>query len=174
MFHGTALLLALISHNWSGIDRPISRLSLPIFSLARSRLRDSRVRSISKARSTKLKREETGSYFRVPFTCASFLLSAEPGTGYLLISYSILLPVIYKWDLGSIDIYFQCLDDELSMTQYYYGNLSPSRRRKTRKNKDILRTKQAIIHNLVPRALFPGFGGGAGKAREKRPGDEVA
>ena len=37
------------------------------------------------------------------------------------------------------------LDDELSMTQYYYGNLSPSRRRKTRKNKDILRTKQAII-----------------------------
>ena len=35
-------------------------------------------------------------------------------------------------------------------------------------------TKQAIIHNLVPRALFPGFGGGAGKAREKRPGDEVA
>ena len=30
--------------------------------------------------------------------------------------------------------------------------------------------------NLVPRALFPGFGGGAGpvpKAREKRPGDEV-
>ena len=28
--------------------------------------------------------------------------------------------------------------------------------------------------NLVPRALFPGFGGGAPKAREKRPGDEVA
>ena len=28
--------------------------------------------------------------------------------------------------------------------------------------------------NLVPRALFPGFGGGAShKAREKRPGDEV-
>ena len=30
--------------------------------------------------------------------------------------------------------------------------------------------------NLVPSALFPGFGGGAGKApkaREKRPGDEV-
>ena len=28
--------------------------------------------------------------------------------------------------------------------------------------------------NLVPGALlFPGFGGGAGKAREKRPGDEV-
>ena len=26
-------------------------------------------------------------------------------------------------------------------------------------------------HNLVPRALFPGFG--APKAREKRPGDEV-
>ena len=137
-------------------------------------LRDSRVRSISKARTTKLKREETGSYFRVPFTWPSSLLSAEPGTGHLLISYCILLPVIYKWDLGSIDIYFLCLDDELSMTQYYYGNLSPSRRRKTRKNEDILRTKQAIIHNLVPRALFPGFGGGAGKAREKRPGDEVA
>ena len=31
-----------------------------------------------------------------------------------------------------------------------------------------------IFPNLVPRALFPGFGGGAGKAREKRPGDEVA
>ena len=31
------------------------------------------------------------------------------------------------------------------MTQYYYGNLSPSRRQKTRKNKDILRTKQAMI-----------------------------
>ena len=28
--------------------------------------------------------------------------------------------------------------------------------------------------NLVPRALFPGFGGGAPKAREKRSGDEVA
>ena len=28
-------------------------------------------------------------------------------------------------------------------------------------------------NNLVPSALFPGFGGGA-KAREKRPGDEVA
>ena len=29
--------------------------------------------------------------------------------------------------------------------------------------------------NLVPRALFPGFGGGAAKkAGEKRPGDEVA
>ena len=27
--------------------------------------------------------------------------------------------------------------------------------------------------NLVPRALFPRFGGGAGKAREKHPGDEV-
>ena len=27
--------------------------------------------------------------------------------------------------------------------------------------------------NLVPRALFPGFGGPAPKAREKRPGDEV-
>ena len=24
-----------------------------------------------------------------------------------------------------------------------------------------------------PRELFPGFGGGAGKAREKGPGDEV-
>ena len=81
----------------------------------------------------------------MPFTWPSSVLSAEPGTGYLLISYCILLPVIYKWDLGSIDIYFLCLDDELSMTQYYYGNLSPSRRRKTRKNKDILRTKQAII-----------------------------
>ena len=81
----------------------------------------------------------------MPFTWPSSLLSAEPGTGHLLISYCILLPVIYKWDLGSIDIYFLCLDDELSMTQYYYGNLSPSRRRKTRKNKDILRTKQAMI-----------------------------
>ena len=30
------------------------------------------------------------------------------------------------------------------------------------------------FYNLVPRALFPGFGGGTGKAREKRPGDEVA
>ena len=28
--------------------------------------------------------------------------------------------------------------------------------------------------NLVPRALFPGFGSGKPKAREKRPGDEVA
>ena len=27
-----------------------------------------------------------------------------------------------------------------------------------------------MVANLVPRALFPGFGGG----REKRPGDEVA
>ena len=44
LFHRTALLQALISHNWSGIDRPISRLSLPILSIARSRLRDSRVR----------------------------------------------------------------------------------------------------------------------------------
>ena len=30
-----------------------------------------------------------------------------------------------------------------------------------------------IYRNLVPRALFPGFGP-APKAREKRPGDEVA
>ena len=31
-----------------------------------------------------------------------------------------------------------------------------------------------VLFNLVPRALFPGFGGGApGKAREKRPGDAV-
>ena len=31
-----------------------------------------------------------------------------------------------------------------------------------------------VRFNLVPRALFPGFGGGApGKAREKRPGDEI-
>ena len=104
----------------------------------------------------------------MPFTWPSSLLSAEPGTGHLLISYCILLPVIYKWDLGSIDIYFLCLDDELSMTQYYYGNLSPSRTRKTRKNKDILRTKQAIIHNLVPRALFPG-GGGAVSQRFGHP-----
>lgn len=128
---------------------------------------------------TKLKREETGSYFRVPFTCASSLLSAEPGTGYLLISYSILLPVIYKWDLGSIDIYFLCPEDELSMTQYYYGNLSPSLRRRTRKNIDILRTKQVMIQVKFPlwkkklkkmrRGLFtvpdPGFeirGGGGG------------
>ena len=29
-----------------------------------------------------------------------------------------------------------------------------------------------LVSNLVPRALFPGFGG-APKAREKRPGDEV-
>lgn len=80
----------------------------------------------------------------------------KPGTGYLLVSCSILLPVIYKWDLGSIDIYFLCPDDELSMTQYYYGNLSPSRRRKTRKIKDILRTKQAMIQvkfNFVQKKL---------------------
>ena len=31
--------------------------------------------------------------------------------------------------------------------------------------------RDKIILNLVPRALFPGFGGA--KAREKRPGDEV-
>ena len=33
--------------------------------------------------------------------------------------------------------------------------------------------KSRVTVNLVPRALFTGFGGGAGKAREKRPGDEV-
>ena len=33
-------------------------------------------------------------------------------------------------------------------------------------------TGQRRPTGLVPRALFPGFGGGA-KAREKRPGDEV-
>lgn len=80
----------------------------------------------------------------------------KPGTGYLLVSCSILLPVIYKWDLGSIDIYFLCLADKLSMTQYYYGNLSPSRKRKTRKIKDILRTKQAMIQvkfNFVQKKL---------------------
>ena len=34
----------------------------------------------------------------------------------------------------------------------------------------------SVVNNLVPRALFSGFGGGAptSKAREKRPGDEVA
>ena len=30
-------------------------------------------------------------------------------------------------------------------------------------------TKQAIIHNLVPRALFPGFGGGAVSQRFEHP-----
>ena len=38
------------------------------------------------------------------------------------------------------------------------------------------KTRTSISRNLVPRALFPGFGGGAGptsKAREKRPRDEV-
>ena len=35
--------------------------------------------------------------------------------------------------------------------------------------------EQATCYNLVPRSLFPGFGGGrtTSKAREKRPGDEV-
>ena len=28
-------------------------------------------------------------------------------------------------------------------------------------------------YNLVPRVLFPGFGGATSTAREKRPGDEV-
>ena len=34
--------------------------------------------------------------------------------------------------------------------------------------------EQATCYNLVPRSLFPGFGGGrtTSKAREKRPGDE--
>ena len=35
------------------------------------------------------------------------------------------------------------------------------------------RVFRQVAFNLVPRALFPGFGGGAGKAREKHPGDEV-
>ena len=34
-------------------------------------------------------------------------------------------------------------------------------------------TRVLGIGNLVPRALFCGFGGGVGKAREKRPEDEV-
>ena len=36
--------------------------------------------------------------------------------------------------------------------------------------------RQPLLSNLVSRALFPGFGGkgGTSKAREKRPGDEVA
>ena len=46
---------------------------------------------------------------------------------------------------------------------------------------DISAVNLMSVGNLVPRALFPGFGGGAGKGfsrpapktREKRPGDEV-
>ena len=37
----------------------------------------------------------------------------------------------------------------------------------------VLSAQLGPFSNLVPRALFPGFGGGAPKAREKRPGDEV-
>ena len=44
---------------------------------------------------------------------------------------------------------------------------------------DNMSLEQATCYNLVPRSLFPGFGGGlrggrtTSKAREKRPGDEV-
>ena len=35
------------------------------------------------------------------------------------------------------------------------------------------RVFRQVGFNLVLMALFPGFGGGAGKATEKHPGDEV-
>ena len=40
---------------------------------------------------------------------------------------------------------------------------------------DNMSLEQVTCYNLVPRSLFPGFGGGrtTSKAREKRPGDEV-
>ena len=37
----------------------------------------------------------------------------------------------------------------------------------------VLSAQLGPFSNLVPRALFPGFGGRAPKAREKRSGDEV-
>ena len=36
-----------------------------------------------------------------------------------------------------------------------------------------VRNVSCFLFNLVPRALFPGFGGATSTAREKRPGDEV-